>query len=75
LQESPLGHVAKTVEIVDLWPDRHDGYDLTDRILERRRSRPGLSVAGTIGSLLRSVPHRHPNTKRARAAEPRRASR
>jgi Toprim domain-containing protein len=59
-------------EIVDLWPDRNDGYDLTDRILERRRPRPAVSAARTIGSLLRPVPHRHPNTTRARAAEPRR---
>ena len=32
-----LGSIAATLEIADLWPDRHDGYDLTDRILERRR--------------------------------------
>jgi hypothetical protein len=67
-----LGQVAEAVEIVDLWPDRHDGYDLTDRILERRRSRSGLPVARTIASLLRPVPHRHPTQRPPARAEPRR---
>lgn len=49
-----LGAASIPTEIVDLWPDRNDGYDLTDRILERRRLRPALSVARTIGSLLTS---------------------
>jgi hypothetical protein len=70
-----LGHVAEAVEIVDLWPDRHDGYDLTDRILERRCLRCGLKVARTVASLLRPVPHRHPNTTRARAGRAQEASR
>lgn len=67
-----LDHVAEAVEIVDLWPDRHDGYDLTDRILERRRSRSGLPVARTIASLLRPALHRHPTQRAPARAEPRR---
>ena len=35
-----LDRAPKRVEVVDLWPDRDDGYDLTDRILERRQARP-----------------------------------
>ena len=46
---------AKTVEVVDLWPDRQDGYDLTDRILERRRARSGPLTIRTVRSLLRPV--------------------
>ncbi|MGZ4233802.1 MAG: toprim domain-containing protein [Solirubrobacteraceae bacterium] len=42
-------------DVVDLWPDRHDGYDLTDRILERRRPRTVPRAAFTIASLLRPV--------------------
>ena len=34
-----LRAAAIPTDVVDLWPDRHDGYDLTDRILERRRTR------------------------------------
>jgi Toprim-like len=48
-----LDETAKAVEVVDIWPDRHDGYDLTDRILERRRSRSVPSPPRTIASLLR----------------------
>jgi hypothetical protein len=40
-----LEPVAAAVEIVDLCPDREDGYDLTDRILERR----GLGGYATRG--------------------------
>lgn len=55
------------VEVADLWPDRHDGYDLTDRILERRRTRTDPRAARTIASLLRPVPPVHANRTRARA--------
>lgn len=68
-----LRPIATTVEVADLWPDRNDGYDLTDRILERRRSRPGPLTARTMASLLRPASLRHPNTPRAcarRAQEP-----
>ncbi|MHB8659376.1 MAG: toprim domain-containing protein [Solirubrobacteraceae bacterium] len=34
-----LDQTAETVEVVDLAPERHDGYDLTDRIIERGRTR------------------------------------
>ena len=59
-----LRAAAITSEIVDLWPDRHDGYDLTDRILELKRQRPGLTAAG-VASLLAPVPTVH--RKRARS--------
>ncbi len=52
---------------VDLWPDRSDGYDLTDRILERRRMRAGSLATRTIASLLRPVPPVHRNRARPRA--------
>ena len=45
-----------SVEVVDLWPDRADGYDLTDRILEHRRAHHQASSAQTTASLLRPVP-------------------
>jgi DNA primase len=45
-----------SVEVVDLWPDRADGYDLTDRILEHRRARHRASSTQTPASLLRPVP-------------------
>ena len=54
-------------DVIDLWPDRDDGYDLTDRILERRRTRTDRRAARTIASLLRSVPPFHANRTRARA--------
>ncbi len=46
-------------EVIDLWPDRQDGYDLTDRILERQRTRSRLPGARTVASLLRPVPSAH----------------
>ena len=61
-----LHATARAVEIVDLSPDRHDGYDLTDRILERRRAGSGLRVTSTIGSLLRPARSPHPNLLRTR---------
>jgi hypothetical protein len=59
-----LRAAAITSEIIDLWPDRHDGYDLTDRIVELKRQRPGLTAAA-VASLLATVPTVH--RKRARS--------
>ena len=61
-----LRPTAKTVDRVDLSPDRHDGYDLTDRILEQRRYQSGRSTGRTIASLLRPIPASPPNPTRAR---------
>ncbi len=55
------------VDVVDLSPDRRDGYDLTDRILERRRTRSGSRATRTIASLLRPIPPVNRNTTRPRA--------
>jgi hypothetical protein len=52
-------------EVVDLWPDRSDGYDLTDRILERWRTWTAPRAARTIALLLRPVPPVHSNRPRA----------
>ena len=60
-----LSPAASAIELVDLWPDRHDGYDLTDRILERRRTRSRPTAPRTITSLLRPAASRQPNTPRA----------
>jgi hypothetical protein len=60
-----LAGAARAVEIVDLWPDRYDGYDLTDRILDRRRARPRPSVPRTLASLLLPAQSPHPNPPRA----------
>jgi Toprim domain len=58
-----LEPVAKTIEVVDLWPDRHDGYDLTDRILECRRAKPYTSRrARTVAALLRPAASLHQQT-------------
>jgi hypothetical protein len=59
-----LAAAATAVEIVDLWPGRDDGYDLTDRILERRRLRAGPSTPRTVASLLRPARSRHTNSPR-----------
>jgi hypothetical protein len=68
------GEIAKSLraaaiptDVADLWPDRHDGYGLTDRILERRRTRTDPHAARTIASLLRPVPPVCANRMRARA--------
>jgi hypothetical protein len=56
-----LARVAASVEIVDLWPDRDDGYDLTDRILERRRLHARATrVPRTLRGLLAPPPSRRP---------------
>jgi hypothetical protein len=62
-----LRAAAVLTDVVDLWPDRHDGYDLTDRILERRRARTDPRAARTIASLLRPVPPVQANRTRAHA--------
>jgi Toprim domain len=51
-----LDRTADAVEVVDLCPDREDGYDLTDRILECHQIRrcSGNSVR-TVRALLASV--------------------
>jgi Toprim domain-containing protein len=62
-----LRAAAVTSEIVDLWPDRDDGYDLTDRIVERKRQRPGRMTTAAVASLLAPVPPVHRKRPRARA--------
>jgi hypothetical protein len=54
-----LRAAAISSEIVDLWPDREDGYDLTDRIVERKRQRPGRLTAAAVASLLAPIPAVH----------------
>ena len=59
---------ATAVEIVDLWPDRDDGYDLTDRILERRRIKPfSPRVARTVRELLAPHPSNPRHDRRPRS--------
>jgi hypothetical protein len=62
-----LGAAAIASEIVDLWPDRDDGYDLTDRIVERKCQRPGRLTAAAVASLLAPVPQVHHTRARSRA--------
>jgi hypothetical protein len=65
-----LDESAEAVEVVDLWPHRNDGYDLTDRILERRLARPHGIAPRTLASLLLPNPSRHscaPRQNRARS--------
>ena len=47
-----LGATAVALDVVDLWPDRRDGYDLTDRILERRSAASRPSAPRTMQALL-----------------------
>jgi DNA primase len=71
-----LQATAQAVEIADLWPDRRDGYDLTDRILERKRAAHGHRLtSAAIALLLRPNPTHHPSTTRARARPTQEASR
>jgi hypothetical protein len=58
-----LRPVAKAIDVVDLWPDRHDGYDLTDRILERRRNRSRPSRPRPVRSLLLPDPSHRAGTR------------
>jgi hypothetical protein len=55
------------VHAVDLAPGRSDGYDLTDRILERRRQRPGPLNARALAALLHPDPDINHRPTRARA--------
>jgi len=70
-----LRAAAIPTDVVDLWPDRRDGYDLTDRILERRRTRSRPRAARTIASLLRPVPSVHHNRARPGARKIQEAAR
>jgi hypothetical protein len=70
-----LGSIAATIEIADLWPERDDGYDLTDRILERRSAHRGRPAVRPIASLLCPVPLRRLNPTRACARRAEEASR
>jgi len=69
-----LQAAAVHAEVVDLCPDRHDGYDLTNRILERR-TRTSSRAPWTIASLLRPVPSVHHNRARAGARNTQEAAR
>ena len=60
-----LRGAAIASEIVDLWPDRDDGYDLTERIVERKRQRPSRLTAAAVASLLAPVPPVHRKRPRA----------
>lgn len=62
-----LTAAAIDVEVIDLWPERHDGYDLTDRVLELRRTQSSPPSVRTVASLLRPVPSAHHNWAAARA--------
>ncbi|MGH2873917.1 MAG: toprim domain-containing protein [Solirubrobacteraceae bacterium] len=57
-----LRQAAAGVEIVDLAPGRSDGYDLSDRIMERRRARHRGPTARSLALLLR--PDRTPQPRR-----------
>jgi len=70
-----LRAAAIPTDVVDLWPDRLDGYDLTDRILERQRTRISPPTARTTAALLRSVPSVQHNRTRARARNSQEAAR
>jgi len=70
-----LRATAIPTEVIDLWPDRHDGYDLTDRILERHRTQSGPRATLTSASLLRPVPSIPHNRTRERARNTQEAAR
>lgn len=63
------------VEVVDLAPDRSDGYDLTDRILEGRRQHPGTLNTRAVAALLRPFPAVSQTRTRARARNTQEAAR
>lgn len=69
-----LQAAAIHAEVVDLCPDRHDGYDLTNRILERR-TQTSPPAPWTIASLLRPVPSVHHNRARGGARNTQEAAR
>jgi 5S rRNA maturation endonuclease (ribonuclease M5) len=60
------------VDAVDLAPGRHDGYDLTDRIIERKRHRPGPLSLGAVAALVRPAPTVNHTRTRAHARNSRR---
>jgi hypothetical protein len=63
-----LDETADGAEVVDLWPGRDDGYDLTDRILERRRIKPfSPRVARTVRELLAPHPSSRRHDRRPRS--------
>ncbi len=65
---SSLDETADGAEVVDLWPGRDDGYDLTDRILERRRIKPfSPRVARTVRELLAPHPSNRRHDRRPRS--------
>lgn len=70
-----LRAAAIDVEVIDLWPERHDGYDLTDRVLELRRTQSSPPSVRTVASLLRQVPSAHHNWAAARARNTQEAAR
>ena len=70
-----LRPAVSAIELVDLWPDRHDGYDLTDRILERRCTRERPSRPRTVASLLRPALSRKPSRTRVRPHDDQETSR
>jgi hypothetical protein len=70
-----LGATVRALELIDLAPGHSDGYDLTDRILERRSSRRRPSRPRTVASLLRPAPSYYPNRAGINAREDQEASR
>ena len=63
-----LDETGDGAEVVDLWPGRDDGYDLTDRILERRRIKPfSPRVARTVRELLAPHPSSRRHDRRPRS--------
>jgi hypothetical protein len=58
---SSLAPIAGRADVIDLWPGRNDGYDLTDRILELRPVKRDRSRAfSTVGLLLAPDPTYRP---------------
>jgi|HubBroStandDraft_6_1064221.scaffolds.fasta_scaffold232726_2 hypothetical protein len=67
-----LDETADGAEVVDLWPGRDDGYDLTDRILQRRQIRPfSANAVRTVRALL--APHPTPRRPQVRGRKTERA--
>jgi DNA primase len=63
-----LDETADGAEVVDLWPGRDDGYDLTDRILERRGIKAfSPHVARTVRELLAPHPSSRRHDRRTRS--------
>ena len=49
-----LRRTAASIELLDLWPRRADGYDLTDWILEQRSAQASRMPPPILGSLTTS---------------------